>query len=227
MLGEPGTQAYFARPPRRRNLTKDEQRQKELIDNPYRLLQRDENYNQADHVVTELQLLPMDAAPAPAPKEPEVKKFKPVGVEAPSKENPTGDLTVVAERRDTKTTVFVALHEPYEKATWYLDRFERLAQTDEALAVRIGSRSGAPTHVDDRVLLRFGPADPAQPVTLEGGGESFTFAGHGYVRITADAVKVAGDVRALKVRVTGEPKLVINGKNTPARIKDGVLHFGA
>lgn len=54
---------------------------------------------------------------------------------------------------------------------------------------------------------------------------SFAFADWAYLRIGKDKVEVSGYPRALKVRVKGHPKLVINGEGRSPTVKDGLLTF--
>jgi hypothetical protein len=95
----------------------------------------------------------------------------------------------------------------------------------------VGGRDGLSipgTHggsgINDRLMLRYGDhAD--QPVTLAGDGESFTFVDHVYVRIGEDRVVVSGDLRAMKVRVKGHPRLVVNGQERDCTLAEGRLTF--
>ncbi len=130
-----------------------------------------------------------------------------------------GGVSLTVERR-TDRTVFVALHEPFERGTPGIPTFERIAQTDEAVAARV---VGPERGVDDRVMIAFGgEADKAR--TLADEEESFTFADHAHVRIGAEAVEVTGAVTALRVTVEGAPRLVINGTPRPeATVEDGRL----
>ncbi|MHC4890733.1 MAG: hypothetical protein ACYTEO_14850 [Planctomycetota bacterium] len=45
------------------------------------------------------------------------------------------------------------------------------------------------------------------------------------MRIGKDKVEVSGYLRALKVRVKGYPKLVINGEGRSPTLEDGLLTF--
>ena len=120
-----------------------------------------------------------------------------------------GGTTIVAQRT-AKRTVFGALHVPFESRRVPVSQFRRIAETNDALAVAVVvGRPG--TGIDDRLLLRFGKkAD--EPVTLAANGESFTFANYAYIRVGRDRVRVRGDLKAMKLRVAGRTKLLINGK---------------
>ena len=130
-------------------------------------------------------------------------------------------------RRVKPATTFVMLHEPFEKGRWRIDAFERIAQTADAVAVKVVGRaspiSGAAP--DDRLMVALGdsPATAGKPITLAGGGESFTFADYGFVRVGADEVTVCGKITRLKVRVKGKCQLVANGKPAPAAVAGGFL----
>ncbi len=129
-----------------------------------------------------------------------------------------GGISVDIQRKTT-STAFIALHEPYENGTPRIDDFLRIAQTDDAVAVSV---TGKANGVNDRLLLRWGN-QAGEVTTLAGNGESFTFADHGYLRISADKVEATGDFRAITLKVVGTPKLFLNGKELLATVKDGML----
>jgi hypothetical protein len=224
LLGEEGTTAYIARKPLARRFKSTPAAAKE---DPARPAIRTKTYDDADRRVTEIEIPPAGAAPklppAPAPAAPP-EPGSVGGAETEVAENPNevGDTTVIAERRAAATT-FVALHEPFENGRWSIDRVRRIQQTDGAVGVAVAGRDGSP--VNDRLLLRFGD-DPGKPATLAGDGESFTFADRAHVRIGRDRVVVSGDLRAMKVQVEGQPALVVNGKEQPAKVAGGFLLFG-
>lgn len=124
--------------------------------------------------------------------------------------------------RTAPATVFAALHEPFDKGSRSarVTRYERIQETDEGIGVRIVGGPGS--GVDDRILYRYG-ANAASPVTLADDKESYTFADHVYLRITGEAVNAVGSLQAIKIRVTGKPRLIVNGEAAPARIADGLL----
>ncbi len=145
----------------------------------------------------------------------------PRGGEAPPRPETGGVSIVVA--REAPRTIFAALHEPIEGGRSGIERFERIAQVRDAVAARIVGREAG---VNDRVMVRIGDSS-GEPLTLEGGGERFTFAGHAFVRIGPDRVEARGDLRELRVKVEGRPQLVVNGRDRPARIADGFLAYAA
>ncbi len=112
-------------------------------------------------------------------------------------------------------TLFAALHEPYNgpAAKAPAAKFERIAQTSEALVTGIGN---------DRILLAYGDG-AGKEQKIEGNGESFTFTDFGFVRISPDKVEVTGNVRSLRIKVTGAPKLIINGTEHPNKPSSGML----
>jgi hypothetical protein len=130
--------------------------------------------------------------------------------------------TTLLVRRQASATVFAAAHEPVEKSSSQLEAVRRITQTRDGLAVAVVAKAGRP--VNDRVLYAFWDRHTA-PLTLEGDGESFTFADRAFVRIGMDRVEVAGDLRALQLKVTGRPELVLNGKSAPAKVANGILHY--
>lgn len=73
-------------------------------------------------------------------------------------------------------------------------------------------------------MLHYGD-DADKPITLGGEGESFTFVDHAYVRIGKDTVEVSGHPQAMKVRVRGQPRLVVNGADRNCTVADGLLTY--
>jgi hypothetical protein len=155
---------------------------------------------------------------APTPKPYSNKKDRPDPV------TEVDGVTIVASRWAPSAT-FAALHEPYENEP-RVGRFEEIGRTDDAVAARVVGRPG--TGIDDRLMVRTGPK-ATEPVTLEGGGERFTFAGHAFVRAGAEAIVVRGDLRAMTLRLgAGATKrtLVVNGREVAARATaDGRLEW--
>jgi len=134
------------------------------------------------------------------------------------KRSEVGGVSVAVQRQAADTT-FVALHEPFEHDEPIIQRFDRIQLNDRGVAVRIVGKG-----VNDRVLYAFDPAENSV-LELSDDDESFTFSGHGFVRIGKDTVEVVGDVRAMSVRVSGTPKLLINGRPRQADAKSGVLRY--
>lgn len=134
-----------------------------------------------------------------------------------------GKGTAVMATRTRPATLFAALHEPFEggPAKAPKTRFEAVARTDRAIGVRVIGAAA-----DDRILLAFGPNVDGR-VTVAGAGESFTFARHAWVRLAGGRVVVHGDVREMKLKVAGRPKLTVNGTPAPAAVADGVLTYRA
>jgi hypothetical protein len=100
--------------------------------------------------------------------------------------------------------------------------FEAIAGNGRAIAAKVTGGPG--TGIDDRVLLRFGD-DHDEPVTLNGADEAFTFSDCVHIRIGKDAVEADGPLRAIRLRVSGQPALIVNGKASAATVKDGFLEL--
>jgi hypothetical protein len=220
MLGESGTKVVFAREVLPRSLTAAEEAQMQEIRFPRRLKPRDGKYDQQDSAPTEIPISPpagdvKDKSPASAPE------FRPVG-QAVGRPGETGGVAIIAQRRAART-LFVALHEPFEKMAWNIDQFRCIQQTDDAVAVAIRGKASSP--VDDRVMVRMGGLAP-QPITLAGGGESFTFKSFAYVRASDAQVIVAGDLSAMRLKVKGSPKVLVNGQERTSEVRDGWLTLG-
>lgn len=133
-----------------------------------------------------------------------------------------GGVTLIVQRQGPKTT-FVALHEPFEGGRPRITEFQRVARTDRGVAVAI--RGGRDSPVNDRAMFRIGDHHD-QPLTLAGGGESFTFANYAYLRIGNEKVEASGDLKAMQLRVEGRPKLIVNGKEAQADLDGGLLTYG-
>lgn len=168
-------------------------------------------------------------------------QYTPGSPRAPVK-NPPGDPewggVSACLHRQGPAAVFAAVHEPFENGQPNRTQARVIQQSEEGLAAAISGTAGK-MPVNDRLLLAYDlrneadvkkvpelERDPAvKPLTLAGDGESFTFVGHGFVRIGAQQVEVTGGVRALQVKVEGSPKLMVNGKEVPATIGGGVLSW--
>ena len=150
---------------------------------------------------------------------------------APGKEPNKGDKsnlpnevggTTLLVRRQTPETLFAAVHEPFEKNSPRLESVRRLAQTKDAVALAITGQPGSA--VNDRVLYAFWDKHTA-PLTLADASESFTFADRAFIRLSPERVEISGDLRAMKLKVNGLPKLFLNGRAVAARLSNGTLHF--
>jgi hypothetical protein len=150
------------------------------------------------------------------------KEFKPAGV-LPADCPETGGVIVWAERH-ASNTMFVVLHEPFEKMEWRLGEFRRIQQTEDAVAVAIRGREGSP--VNDRFMVRMG--DRAEDaVTLTDGQESFTFRNFAVVRLRGDGIDVSGDLQAMRIKANGAGvALRINGEERKTEVREGWLTFG-
>jgi len=138
--------------------------------------------------------------------------------EKSGKTNEVGGTTFIVQRVKPSTT-FVALHEPFKNNKPRVKEFRRIQQNDEAIAISVTGEG-----INDRLLFRTWK-NFDQPITITGETESFTFADRGFVRITGDKVEVSGDVRAMKLRVTGSPKLFVNGTEKSGPVENGILRF--
>lgn len=131
---------------------------------------------------------------------------------------PIGDkglgVKVVASRTKP-ATLFAGLHQPYNgpAAQAPAAKFERIAQTDDTIAVSVNT---------DRILVAMANG-AGKEQTVTGNGESFTFTDFGFVRVGKDKVEVTGNVASAKIKVTGNPKLIVNGADKPAKISGGML----
>jgi hypothetical protein len=134
-----------------------------------------------------------------------------------------GGTTITATRQAAATT-FAALHEPFRGGKPRVTEIRPLVQGDDVLAVAVTGKKGS--GIDDRLMLHFGD-DAEQPVTVENDGQSFTFAGHAYVRVGATAVEAIGNLQRMKIRLPrgSRPQLTVNGKPASATLADGFLAY--
>jgi hypothetical protein len=140
--------------------------------------------------------------------------------------NEVGGTTLLVQRRKP-ATVFAALHEPVEKAGApacgsRVAVFRRIAENSQGIGMAVQGTDGSA--INDRILFRFWE-DHDQPLTLAGDGESFTFADRAFLRIGKEKVEVSGDLRGMRLKVSGKPALWVNGRQMPCRWEDGYLVF--
>jgi hypothetical protein len=224
MLGGEPTTACFARTPDTLGLRSTRVRPPQPEDK-YALPQRDKDYDAADRQSTELDLLPLEHEPggdtdeeqpvddkAEAPAEPDYRITEP---------QETGGVSIIAHRRAPSTT-FVAVHEPFERGRWSIDRVRRIARAEPAMAVAVRGRGRSV--VNDRVLIATG-GQCDRPITLAGEGETYTFTGFAFVRIGDDRIVVEGNIDAMALPVKGKPKLTINGGAAAATYANGTISY--
>ncbi|MBM4037143.1 MAG: hypothetical protein FJ290_01400 [Planctomycetes bacterium] len=130
-----------------------------------------------------------------------------------------GGVTIIVART-APTTTFAALHEPFEGGKPRITEFRPLAATPEALAVAILGGG-----INDRAMLRLRPGRRGQTTSLDGGGEALTFGAYAFARIGGDKVEACGDLEAMKLRVEGRPKFLLNGREETAVTEGGLLIF--
>lgn len=128
-------------------------------------------------------------------------------------------------RREAASTVFVALHQPFEGGSdaGPIASWSRIAQTDAGVAVRIDGKGDG---FSDRIALRYAAAGD-EPVMLAGEGESFTVGDFAHIRVADGQVRVTGDLKAMKLKVSGNPKLVVNGEAAKATVDGGTMSYPA
>jgi len=129
----------------------------------------------------------------------------------------TGGVSLAVARK-SPATLFVALHEPFADGAPKIEQFRRIQQTPDAVAVAIVAPG-----LNDRAMLHL--AETEEPTTLAGDGERFTFANFAFVRIHTEKVEVSGDLSAMTLKVSGRPKLMINGQQQRATVSDGLMSY--
>jgi hypothetical protein len=128
--------------------------------------------------------------------------------------------------RTAPSALFVALHEPFKGGLGArrVASFTAVAEDASGLVAAVVGKDGS--GIGDRVVVRVG-TEPGKPATLAGQGESFTVADFAWIRLGTDKVEAWGGLTAMKVKVSGSPKLVLNGKEVPAAVVGGELTFRA
>lgn len=135
----------------------------------------------------------------------------------------TGGVSILVQR-SSPSTVFAALHEPFENGRGSITTFELIARGPDWGAWRIG---GAGQSVDDRAYLRFDHRRTPVEVQEEN-GTKVTFTDHALIRVKEDRIEVFGDIRSLRLPVTEQQRrLYFNGRLSPARISDGIMTYEA
>lgn len=135
----------------------------------------------------------------------------------------TGGVSVAIARKSPET-VFVALHEPFQSGTSKIGTFRRIEQTEQGVVAAVQGQHGSV--VNDRICLSFWN-HCGEPLTLEGDGERFTFTDHVYLRISDETVEARGTLEGMRLKVSGQPELVLNGRQQPVRIENGYMVFGS
>jgi hypothetical protein len=141
--------------------------------------------------------------------------------------NEVGGTTLLVQRRKP-ATVFAALHEPIEQAGApacgsRVAVFRRIAENRQGIGMAVQGTDGSA--INDRILFRFWE-DFDQPLTLAGQRESFTFADRVFLRIGREKVEVSGDLRGMRLKVSGQPALWVNSRQVPCRWEGEYLVFG-
>jgi hypothetical protein len=126
--------------------------------------------------------------------------------------------------RTGPATVFPALHEPYRgpAGTTKIQQFSRVAQSSMGIAVAVVGTRGS--GINDRIIIRNGPK-AEQYAKFASDEESFTVADQAFVRISDQQVEVWGDLSAMKIKVSGKPKFIVNGKTIVPKLAGGMLEY--
>ncbi len=128
--------------------------------------------------------------------------------------------------RTATATCFAAVHEPLKGGinAGRIERIVRFGRPADGVAIAVTGKAG--TGIDDRVLIRAGNA-AQEPATFASDGESFTIADHAWIRLAPDRIDAWGGLRALRLRSTGSPRLVVNGVEQPLTSVEGMLGWDA
>ena len=122
----------------------------------------------------------------------------------------------IAIERQAKTTAFVVLHEPFTDGSPRIAAFERLAQTEAAVAARIIGPD-----YQDIICLRFDRQD--QPTTLSFGEQTVTFTNYVWMRQQGKTLTIVGDIHEAALQGTPGAAVTLNGADYQAVAADGSL----
>ena len=134
--------------------------------------------------------------------------------------HPEPACPLVLVRRKATTATYAAVHEPYHDRPT-LRSVVLLQESSEGIGMKIEAET-----FSDRVMVAFGSSS-GMILLRSPEGESFRFAGYGYLRTTGKTVVVRGKFEGFRVRVNGgDVSLTVNGTNYPAVVHDGFLVYG-
>ena len=136
-----------------------------------------------------------------------------------------GGVSILVQRR-APSTVFAALHEPFEGGAGRIAAFRSVVEEVDHLAVSVlVGGSGEP--VRDLVLVQYQDDGSKINVRDPETETDIQFRDHALVRVTGDIVQVFGDVQYIRLSVPAgdETRYYHNGRLTRARIHEGVLEY--
>ena len=134
--------------------------------------------------------------------------------------NPEGTLPMLVVRREAPATVFAAVHEPYEGRPT-IQQVRRVAETAAAVAMMVRT-----PEYTDYLMTAF---DEGQHTLASAGGEAFTFADYGYLRIEKGGMRLRGKLSGFRVPAPAPPpkdELLANGKTERLRVAKGFAEWG-
>ena len=134
--------------------------------------------------------------------------------------HPEPSCPVALVRRQAKSTIYAAIHEPYSDRP-SIRNTSLIQETGEAIGMKVEADG-----FSDRLLVGFG-STPGATTLRAADGEAFRFTGYGYVRISDQTVMGRGKIEALRIRTAqSDLSLTINGMKVPATVRDGFLSYG-
>ncbi|MCC5848264.1 MAG: hypothetical protein JJU29_09230 [Verrucomicrobia bacterium] len=133
----------------------------------------------------------------------------------------TGGVTLLV-RRESPSTVFTMLHEPFKGGpdNTRVRAFTEIAGEGDAMALRISGEG-----IEDRVLFRHGETPEEETTLTAENGESFTFASQAFVRVGAETLTATGDLRKLIFPAHPATTLTVNGEVVPTTHDNGFLIY--
>lgn len=147
--------------------------------------------------------------------------------------NPEGDSPLLLVRRETRQTVFAAVHEPFKLASPTIAEVRKAAASEEAYVAEVRAKNYI-----DRVALTFGEQKGTPVRALWGERdpqEVFVFRNYSYLREKRPAAGGAprlvarGRWTGFRVRCPQLPErhaLIVNGKNASYRKEGDYIVFG-
>lgn len=130
----------------------------------------------------------------------------------------------VAMHRKAPATTFITLHEPFENGTPPKTTFRTVSRGEGWVIVAVEGTGRDGVALNDRVLVELHPKE-GRDYTVTGSGQSFTFQQYAFLRLTPEAIHASGNLVRMTMKVQGNPKLILNGKEVPVSINEGVLTY--
>jgi len=134
--------------------------------------------------------------------------------------HPEPSVPLVLARRKATATTYAAVHEPYSDRPM-VRNVSLIEETPDAIGMKVEAEK-----FSDRLLVAFGSSSNTTRLRSPD-GETFRFAGYGFVRTSGQTVVARGKIDGFRIRAkSGGVSLTVNGRKEPAVARDGFLVYG-